>query len=1345
MRAWGIVVMLWLPSLALAAEPPPWQAAAMAAAPERVAAAAHALAPPAGVSRQILLYEQHYRFGADGSLEHRQREVYRLLTVAAVEAGESISADWDAWYQDRPELHARVITSDGVAHVLDPATIEEAAPPQSSESYTDRRVLRAPLPALAVGAVVETEVVTRDRAPLIAGGMMHLALLAAPWPTERIAVTVEAPETLPLHWLVRNRAPLIPTRRQANGTVTMSFALGPSAPLQLRSGRFSIDEWPQLAVSVARSWNDVAADYARIAEAQLVHADSSELDRTAKAALAGVAKSGVRATVTALAAFVRREVRYTGVWLGNSSIVPHTPAQTLQRKYGDCKDRALLLTALLRSAGVTAQLALLHAGSGAPVEEALPGISQFDHVIVFVPGDRPLWVDPGADPLDLDSLPAMDADRLALVASAGTRALTKTPAARPEVARIVVNREVRLAEAGPAHLAESVRVYGAFDRAFRAVVAAADRQKLSDVLARMLAENRHTVGPVHVTIGDPDRRDDPFALSWELVSPSAGLSVDAEATVPLLSGNMFQQPLGPTQPSWSSAPWGSAAAQVELHTRIIVPPGFACPSLPPSGDLPLGALHMDRRFAVDKSGAVTVDLHLEVPGGGYGASVIQATLAALREADQSGAFTVTCPFVAHTRLQAGRVREALDELRKLISLHPQEALHHLQLAILLEQARLGQAARDEAQRAVELAPSSADAHGDHGWTLMHDAFGRKLHAGSDRAAASDELKRALQLNPSAAQAAAYLSELSTVNGDGDKYARGLPLDKAIAILRAHPTELGQQPLAGELWFALAYAHRWKELLPLLAGVSAGQPLMLRLTAVAVLDGAEAALAAIDARPADERPQLTQEVAGMLWSTQQYATAATLYERLARQPGAEPWVRSRAELARRLRPAETVPIDDHDPVSALRHFDAELFDGEDASLGRRLGPLVAGEGSILNEGRIDDLLRARQSWRGDGSPLLLVRDGFAIATFDKEGDERVGYRIRRTSPLNNDTSSWYVVRQGGHYRVLALPNDMAPLGRRALHFLDDRDLVAATRLLDWVADGARHNDDHDPLAQSPFLRVWEGNDGSAEVLRIAATMLVIGRSPTDTQEAIDRLTAARSALPAGVPASAIDIALINARLVMKQPTEALALAEQLALQTGRSSTLFGLRVRALIDLHRPDDLRRLAGARLAAMPDDPQGLRALAQAAELQLRWADFARSRRRLVELGKANASDFNELAWITLFAPPVSDQALDDARRAVEISKRRSHGTLHTLAALQAERNQLSEAGATLAEAIDDNGGRPVPSDYYVLGRIAEQLGLRDEALANYRQVKEPTNAATSSTSSQRLAEGRIRALTAQ
>ena len=63
--------------------------------------------------------------------------------------------------------------------------------------FEDGRVLRAPLPAIRPGAVVEQQVTVRDTSPFFDGGVVRLHSLDPGVPVRHARLTLEAPAALP--------------------------------------------------------------------------------------------------------------------------------------------------------------------------------------------------------------------------------------------------------------------------------------------------------------------------------------------------------------------------------------------------------------------------------------------------------------------------------------------------------------------------------------------------------------------------------------------------------------------------------------------------------------------------------------------------------------------------------------------------------------------------------------------------------------------------------------------------------------------------------------------------------------------------------------------------------------------------------------------------------------------------------------------------------------------------------------------------------------------------------------------------------------------------------------------
>ncbi len=86
-----------------------------------------------------------------------------------------------------------------------------------------------------------------------------------------------------------------------------------------------------------------------------------------------------------IARFVQTNLTYKAIEFGRRARIPKKPSDIIQNKYGDCKDHAVLLQQMLVAVGVPARLALVNLHS--PIQTNQPSLDQFDHMIVYVPGD----------------------------------------------------------------------------------------------------------------------------------------------------------------------------------------------------------------------------------------------------------------------------------------------------------------------------------------------------------------------------------------------------------------------------------------------------------------------------------------------------------------------------------------------------------------------------------------------------------------------------------------------------------------------------------------------------------------------------------------------------------------------------------------------------------------------------------------------------------------------------------------------------------------------------------------------------------------------------------------------
>lgn len=92
---------------------------------------------------------------------------------------------------------------------------------------------------------------------------------------------------------------------------------------------------------------------------------------------------------------VQNDIRYTGIETGIHTHKPHAPSQVYAQKYGDCKDKSLLLASILQSCSIEANLVSIDTYWGKNLDKYLPSPGLFNHVVLQTKIDGKLFfIDP---------------------------------------------------------------------------------------------------------------------------------------------------------------------------------------------------------------------------------------------------------------------------------------------------------------------------------------------------------------------------------------------------------------------------------------------------------------------------------------------------------------------------------------------------------------------------------------------------------------------------------------------------------------------------------------------------------------------------------------------------------------------------------------------------------------------------------------------------------------------------------------------------------------------------------------------------------------------------------------
>jgi hypothetical protein len=342
------------------------------------------------------------------SEESYTRVTKLILDETGVQEGSRFSVSFDPAHQTLALHHIGLIRGNDRLDRLDPAKIKII----QQESDLERHVYNGSLTALLmledvrVGDQVDYAFTVRGRNPIFNGRFIDssLAQWHVPLHTFRLRTlwSPARPVQLRLHGGAQK-----PVKTDWNGLVEHTWTARDLPALEEED---RLPSWYEPAPWIQFS---EYADWASVAAWAAAMYTIPETLSPAMAALVDRWKNEPDEEKRLLAAlqFVQDEVRYLGLEFGPFTHQPTAPDIVLARRFGDCKDKALLLCALLKALDIPACPALVNTEDLQAVADWLPSPYAFDHVIVRARlQSGPAWVDPTSSyqrgPLSARFLPA---------------------------------------------------------------------------------------------------------------------------------------------------------------------------------------------------------------------------------------------------------------------------------------------------------------------------------------------------------------------------------------------------------------------------------------------------------------------------------------------------------------------------------------------------------------------------------------------------------------------------------------------------------------------------------------------------------------------------------------------------------------------------------------------------------------------------------------------------------------------------------------------------------------------------------------------------------------------------
>jgi tetratricopeptide (TPR) repeat protein len=342
---------------------------------------------------ELLLWDTQYRLDPD-AITTVVHYAARLNNPQALAAG-NLTVMWDPAFDEANVNSVRIIRG---SEMIDPLANGQKFTILRREQGLEQQTLDGRLTAtlqtegLQVGDIVEVTQTLVHRDPTLKGHVEANMGFAYPGRFEQARMRVVVPESLAIRQRTTGGlAAAVATRAGRDRVYQWDLSpLQPEKPAEYAPDRFVTGTGFEM--TDYRSWGDLSATLFPLFEKAATIGTTSPL----QAEIAGIkaASSDPKVRAALALALVESKIRYVNLALGVGGLVPANADLTWQRRFGDCKAKTVLLSGILRALGIEAVPMLVNTGSGDGLDQRLPKVSEFDHVIVRATiGGRDYWLD----------------------------------------------------------------------------------------------------------------------------------------------------------------------------------------------------------------------------------------------------------------------------------------------------------------------------------------------------------------------------------------------------------------------------------------------------------------------------------------------------------------------------------------------------------------------------------------------------------------------------------------------------------------------------------------------------------------------------------------------------------------------------------------------------------------------------------------------------------------------------------------------------------------------------------------------------------------------------------------
>ncbi|NLM98360.1 MAG: DUF3857 and transglutaminase domain-containing protein [Halanaerobiaceae bacterium] len=387
---------------------------------------------------------------------YRVDRVCKIFNKRGIEEFAEARIQFDKERERVEILKAYTIKSDGTVIEAGENSIHEITPPELAEAniYSNVKELVINFPGVEEDTIIVYSYLIEEAEPLIRNQFWQSKEFAYIEPIKETCLEIIVPEDKALYYKTI-RGDFGPVIEKADGCKKYVWERKDIAAVPVEFGMLPLlDIVPLVRVSTFADWKEFNDWYRGLITDQYKINDT--ILRKIEELTAGLDTEEEK--IRALYNYVAGDFRYVGLEFGIDGYKPHNAVETFENKYGDCKDKATLLIALLSAIGVRAEPVLINTAGHSELEIASP--DHFNHMIVYLP-NLDLYLDPTNGITMYGDLPAVDQGKKVVMPLSNW--ISETPVFPAENNREHFYQKIELSENGSARINVTWLANGAFD------------------------------------------------------------------------------------------------------------------------------------------------------------------------------------------------------------------------------------------------------------------------------------------------------------------------------------------------------------------------------------------------------------------------------------------------------------------------------------------------------------------------------------------------------------------------------------------------------------------------------------------------------------------------------------------------------------------------------------------------------------------------------------------------------------------------------------------------------------------------------------------------------------------